>query len=50
MVAWPLQEKVAKLAFSTMDEGGKLEMKKWFAAILMVAAIVAATSANFNIG
>ncbi|ELK42415.1 hypothetical protein D478_08983 [Brevibacillus agri BAB-2500] len=25
-------------------------MKKWFAAILMVVAIVAATSANFHIG
>ncbi|GAB1530884.1 MULTISPECIES: hypothetical protein [Brevibacillus] len=41
---------VAKPAFSTMLEGGEKKMKKWFAAIMMVVAIVAATSANFHIG
>jgi hypothetical protein len=43
MVAWPL-------GYDHYFKGGEIYMKKWVAAILMVAAIVAATSANFNIG
>jgi len=31
-----------------MYEGGEIDMKKWFAAILMVAAIAVATSANWH--
>jgi general stress protein CsbA len=40
----------SEASFLHYFKGGEIYMKKWVAAILMVVAIVAATSANYNIG